>query len=65
MDVVGEQLTGSRGGLRLADDGNAETGGGEGIGSVTRGPCMEHAVDGYLTDLTVPPRGTRCPTVPS
>ncbi|MEU9624690.1 alpha/beta hydrolase [Streptomyces sp. NPDC048155] len=37
---------------------------GQGHGSVTSGPCMEHAVDGYLTDLTVPPRGTRCPAVP-
>ncbi|MFB7918490.1 alpha/beta hydrolase [Streptomyces sp. NPDC056061] len=38
---------------------------GRGHGSVTRGPCMEHTVDGYLTDLTVPPRDTRCPAVPS
>ncbi|MCX5415768.1 alpha/beta hydrolase [Streptomyces sp. NBC_00059] len=38
---------------------------GHGHGSVTRGPCMEDAVDSYLTDLTVPPRGTSCPAVPS
>ncbi|MBV1941787.1 alpha/beta hydrolase [Streptomyces sp. BV286] len=38
---------------------------GQGHGSVTSGPCMEHTVDAYLTDLTVPPRGTRCPAVPS
>ena len=38
---------------------------GHGHGSVTNGPCMEQAVDGYLTTLTVPPRGTRCPAVPS
>ncbi len=34
---------------------------GHGHGSVTNGPCMENAVDGYLTDLTLPPRGTSCP----
>ncbi|MFJ7344404.1 alpha/beta hydrolase [Streptomyces sp. NPDC101110] len=34
---------------------------GHGHGSVTSGPCMQDAVDGYLTDLTVPPRGTSCP----
>lgn len=38
---------------------------GHGHGSVTSGPCMEDAVDGYLTDLAVPPRGTSCPAVPS
>ncbi|MFI6962014.1 alpha/beta hydrolase [Streptomyces sp. NPDC050255] len=38
---------------------------GQGHGSVTSGPCMEDAVDGYLTDLAVPPRGTVCPAVPS
>ncbi|MFF0740451.1 alpha/beta hydrolase [Streptomyces sp. NPDC004111] len=38
---------------------------GGGHGSVTRGPCMENAVDSYLTGLKVPPRGTRCPAVPS
>ncbi|MFJ8885741.1 alpha/beta hydrolase [Streptomyces sp. NPDC102402] len=38
---------------------------GQGHGSVTRGPCMERAVDGYLTDLDVPVRGSRCPAVPS
>ncbi|GGR89340.1 MULTISPECIES: alpha/beta hydrolase [Streptomyces] len=38
---------------------------GHGHGSVTSGPCMENAVDSYLTDLTVPARGTRCPAVPS
>ncbi|MFI8934005.1 alpha/beta hydrolase [Streptomyces sp. NPDC053474] len=37
---------------------------GHGHGSVTSGPCMEDAVDSYLTDLAVPPRGTRCPAVP-
>ena len=38
---------------------------GQGHGSVTSGPCMEDTVDTYLTDLTVPPRGTSCPAVPS
>ncbi|MDN3262174.1 alpha/beta hydrolase [Streptomyces sp. CSDS2] len=38
---------------------------GQGHGSVTNGPCMQDAVDSYLTDLTVPPRGTHCPAVPS
>ncbi|WP_405982344.1 alpha/beta hydrolase [Streptomyces sp. NBC_00158] len=38
---------------------------GQGHGSVTRGPCVQDAVDGYLTDLVVPRRGTRCPVVPS
>lgn len=38
---------------------------GQGHGSVTQGPCMERAVDGYLTDLDVPARGTRCPALPS
>ncbi|MFJ8636680.1 alpha/beta hydrolase [Streptomyces sp. NPDC093568] len=38
---------------------------GHGHGSVTNGPCMENAVDRYLTDLAVPPPGTRCPAVPS
>ncbi|MET9814545.1 alpha/beta hydrolase [Streptomyces sp. NPDC006355] len=38
---------------------------GHGHGSVTSGPCMEHTVDSYLTDLRVPPRGTSCPAVPS
>ncbi|MDQ1017537.1 alpha/beta hydrolase [Streptomyces afghaniensis] len=37
---------------------------GHGHGSVTNGPCMEDAVDSYLIDLAVPPRGTRCPAVP-
>ncbi|MFJ8165924.1 alpha/beta hydrolase [Streptomyces sp. NPDC096136] len=37
---------------------------GHGHGSVTRGPCMEDAVNAYLTDLAVPPRGTSCPAVP-
>ncbi|MEX3105367.1 alpha/beta hydrolase [Streptomyces sp. ST1015] len=36
---------------------------GHGHGSVTSGPCMENAVDAYLTALTVPPHGTRCPAV--
>ncbi|MFJ4817672.1 alpha/beta hydrolase [Streptomyces sp. NPDC088801] len=34
---------------------------GHGHGSVTSGPCMEDAVDSYLTDLAVPSRGTSCP----
>lgn len=38
---------------------------GHGHGSVTSGPCMEDAVDGYLIDLAVPPRGTSCPAVRS
>ncbi|CAL9652399.1 Carboxylesterase A [Streptomyces sp. enrichment culture] len=38
---------------------------GHGHGSVTSGPCMEDAVDSYLTDLAVPARGTHCPAVPS
>jgi pimeloyl-ACP methyl ester carboxylesterase len=38
---------------------------GQGHGSVTSGPCMENAVDSYLIDLTVPPRGTSCPAVAS
>ncbi|MFI0191092.1 alpha/beta fold hydrolase [Streptomyces sp. NPDC017082] len=38
---------------------------GHGHGSVTSGPCMQDAVDGYLTDLAVPSRGTVCPAVPS
>jgi pimeloyl-ACP methyl ester carboxylesterase len=38
---------------------------GHGHGSVTSGPCMEDAVDSYLIDLTVPPRGAGCPAVPS
>ncbi len=38
---------------------------GHGHGSVTSGPCMQDAVDSYLTDLEVPPRGTSCPAVPS
>ncbi|MFJ8053639.1 alpha/beta hydrolase [Streptomyces luteogriseus] len=38
---------------------------GHGHGSVTSGPCMERAVDSYLTDLAVPPWGTSCPAVPS
>ncbi|MFF3171972.1 alpha/beta hydrolase [Streptomyces sp. NPDC057900] len=37
---------------------------GQGHGSVTSGPCMEDAVDRYLTGLTVPARGTSCPAVP-
>ncbi|MHC5909012.1 alpha/beta hydrolase, partial [Streptomyces sp. S6] len=36
---------------------------GQGHGSVTKGSCMTDAVDSYLTDLVVPPRGTRCPAV--
>ncbi|MFK8843833.1 alpha/beta hydrolase [Streptomyces sp. Ac-502] len=31
---------------------------GHGHGSATSGPCMEDAVDSYLTDLAAPPRGT-------
>ncbi|GGW13815.1 peptidase [Streptomyces capoamus] len=38
---------------------------GHGHGSVTSGPCMQDAVDSYLTGLAVPPRGTHCPAVPS
>ncbi|MFJ8826667.1 alpha/beta hydrolase [Streptomyces sp. NPDC102467] len=38
---------------------------GRGHGSVTSGPCMENAVDDYLIDLTVPPRGARCPATSS
>ncbi|MFC8142838.1 alpha/beta hydrolase [Streptomyces paradoxus] len=38
---------------------------GHGHGSVTSGPCMEDAVDNYLTDLAVPPRGTSCPALGS
>ncbi|MFI1722446.1 alpha/beta hydrolase [Streptomyces sp. NPDC020489] len=38
---------------------------GHGHGSVTSGPCMQNAVDTYLTDLTLPARGTHCPAVPS
>ncbi|MFF9020448.1 alpha/beta hydrolase [Streptomyces eurythermus] len=38
---------------------------GHGHGSVTSGPCMENAVDSYLTDLAVPTRGAHCPAVPS
>ncbi|MEU8703434.1 alpha/beta hydrolase [Streptomyces sp. NPDC048680] len=53
---VARQL--GRGGVLLTYEG-------QGHGSVTRGPCMEHAVDGYLTDLTVPARGTRCPAGPA
>ncbi|MEU5287813.1 alpha/beta hydrolase [Streptomyces sp. NPDC020755] len=36
---------------------------GHGHGSVTSGPCMDDAVDSYLTDLAIPPRGTSCPAV--
>ncbi|MFF3643639.1 alpha/beta hydrolase [Streptomyces sp. NPDC002564] len=53
---VARQL--GRGGVLLTYEGR-------GHGSVTSGPCMENAVDGYLTDLAVPHRGTRCPAVPS
>ncbi|MFF7871125.1 alpha/beta hydrolase [Streptomyces qaidamensis] len=53
---VARQL--GRGGLLLTYEGH-------GHGSVTSGPCMENAVDGYLTDLTLPPRGTSCPAVDS
>ncbi|MFI2635144.1 alpha/beta hydrolase [Streptomyces collinus] len=38
---------------------------GHGHGSVTNGPCMENAVDGYLTGLALPPRGTSCPALGS
>ncbi|GAA3932460.1 alpha/beta hydrolase [Actinomadura viridis] len=38
---------------------------GAGHGTATDGPCMENTVDRYLTDLRVPPRGTRCPAVAS
>ncbi|MFF4710444.1 alpha/beta hydrolase [Streptomyces eurythermus] len=53
---VARQL--GRGGVLLTYEGH-------GHGSVTSGPCMENTVDGYLTGLTVPPRGTHCPAVPS
>ncbi|MFF8960330.1 alpha/beta hydrolase [Streptomyces sp. NPDC014894] len=53
---VARQL--GRGGVLLTYEGH-------GHGSVTSGPCMEDAVDGYLTDLAVPPRGSGCPAVPS
>ncbi|WP_381562400.1 alpha/beta hydrolase [Streptomyces eurythermus] len=53
---VARQL--GRGGVLLTYEG-------QGHGSVTSGPCMENTVDGYLTGLTVPPRGTHCPAVPS
>ncbi|MFD8638417.1 alpha/beta hydrolase, partial [Streptomyces sp. NPDC059656] len=43
-----------RGGMLLTYEG-------QGHGSVASGPCMERAVDGYLTNLILPPRGTRCP----
>ncbi|WP_331740665.1 alpha/beta hydrolase (plasmid) [Streptomyces cyaneofuscatus] len=36
---------------------------GHGHGSVTSGPCTEDAVDNYLIDLAVPPRGASCPAV--
>ncbi|MFJ9107037.1 alpha/beta hydrolase [Streptomyces sp. NPDC102283] len=49
---VARQL--GRGGVLLTYEGH-------GHGSVTSGPCMEDAVDSYLTDLAVPPRGTSCP----
>ncbi|MEU2065716.1 alpha/beta hydrolase [Streptomyces anulatus] len=51
---VARQL--GRGGVLLTYEGH-------GHGSVTSGPCMEDAVDSYLTDLAVPPRGTNCPAV--
>ncbi|MEU5876304.1 alpha/beta hydrolase [Spirillospora sp. NPDC047279] len=38
---------------------------GAGHGSATSGPCMENAVDAYLTELTLPARGAHCPAVPS
>uniref|UniRef100_A0AAU2VJE4 Alpha/beta hydrolase n=1 Tax=Streptomyces sp. NBC_00008 TaxID=2903610 RepID=A0AAU2VJE4_9ACTN len=52
---VARQL--GRGGVLLTYEGR-------GHGSVTSGPCMEDAVDSYLTDLAVPARGTSCPAVP-
>ncbi|MEU3528138.1 alpha/beta hydrolase [Streptomyces sp. NPDC038707] len=51
---VARQL--GRGGVLLTYEGH-------GHGSVTSGPCMEDAVDSYLTDLAVPPRGTSCPAL--
>ncbi|MEU7732488.1 alpha/beta hydrolase [Streptomyces griseus] len=51
---VARQL--GRGGVLLTYEGH-------GHGSVTSGPCMRDAVDGYLTELVVPPRGTSCPAV--
>jgi hypothetical protein len=53
---VARQL--GRGGVLLTYEG-------QGHGSVTSSPCMEDAVDGYLVDLALPPRGTSCPAVPS
>ncbi|MEU7473055.1 alpha/beta hydrolase [Streptomyces sp. NPDC044984] len=50
---------------QLGRSGVLLTYGGHGHGSVTSGPCMQDAVDSYLTDLAVPPRGTICPAVPS
>ncbi|MFG1648621.1 alpha/beta hydrolase [Micromonospora sp. NPDC049275] len=36
---------------------------GWGHGSYTTSPCVGRAVDAYLIDRVVPPRGTRCPAV--
>ncbi|MFJ8010953.1 alpha/beta hydrolase [Streptomyces sp. NPDC096339] len=49
---------------RLGRSGVLLTYEGHGHGSVTRGPCMQDTVDGYLTDLEVPPQGTSCPALP-
>ncbi|MFF5969586.1 alpha/beta hydrolase [Streptomyces collinus] len=38
---------------------------GHGHGSVTSGPCVENAVDGYRTDPALPPRGSSCPAADS
>jgi hypothetical protein len=37
---------------------------GWGHGSYNKSPCVQAAIDTYLTSLQVPPRGTRCPAVP-
>lgn len=58
-------LGGLHGGTAPGRSGVLLTYAGQGHGSVTSGPCMEDAVDGYLTDLAVPARGTSCPAVPS
>ncbi|MDL4815286.1 alpha/beta hydrolase [Actinomadura opuntiae] len=37
---------------------------GSGHGVYNSGPCTRNAIDGYLTSLKVPARGTVCPAVP-
>jgi hypothetical protein len=53
MEVVGEQLTGGRVGLRLADNGKTETGGGEGIGHRVQWPAPEPHRDGLPIERPV------------